>query len=121
MDQLVAAGLVTKTGDKIKMLSAKDRRRERALEPDEVHETLFGFEALKKKRTKKQILKIHPNDPQFRTALDACHALALRFIEAGGGSGGIGSAKALSGSRDGRKIPRLPASWKHSCMLRPRP
>ncbi|MFH1072612.1 MAG: DNA methyltransferase, partial [Nanoarchaeota archaeon] len=94
MDQLIVAGLVTKTGDKIKMLSAKDRRRERALEPDEVHETLFGFETIKKKRTKKQILKIHPNDPQFRTTLDACHALALRYIEAGGGSGGIGSAKA---------------------------
>ena len=42
VDQLVAAGLVSKTGDKIKILSAKDRRRERALEPDEVIETLFG-------------------------------------------------------------------------------
>jgi putative DNA methylase len=42
VDQLVAAGLVTKSGDKIQMVPAKERRRERALEPDEVTETLFG-------------------------------------------------------------------------------
>jgi adenine-specific DNA methylase len=95
VDQLVAAGLVSKSGDKIKMLSAKDRRRERALEPDEIAETLFGSVTVPKKRTKKQVLKVHPNDPQFRTALDACHALALRYIEARGGAAGIGSAKAL--------------------------
>ncbi len=95
VDQLVTAGLVTKSGDKIKMVPAKERRRERALEPDEITETLFGTVAVPKKRTKKQILKIHPNDPAYRTALDACHALALRYIEAGGDSAGIGSARAL--------------------------
>jgi hypothetical protein len=42
VSQLEAAGLVTKSGDKVKMLSARDRRRDRALEPDEVTETLFG-------------------------------------------------------------------------------
>lgn len=95
VEQLAVAGLVTKSGDKIQMLSAKERRRERALEPDEVDETLFGPVAVTKKRTKKQVLKVHPNDPRFRTALDACHALALRYLEAGGGGGGVGSAKAL--------------------------
>ncbi len=95
VEQLVIAGLVTKSGDKVKMLSAKDRRRERALEPDEVTAGLFGPVAVAKKRTKKQILKVHPNDPLFRTALDGCHALALRYVEAGGGAGGIGSARAL--------------------------
>src|SRR5712692_424187 len=95
VEQLVTAGLVAKSGDKIQMLSAQERRRERALEPDEVTETLFGPVTVSKKRTKKQILKVHPNDPRFRTALDACHALALRYIEAGGGTGGIGSARAL--------------------------
>jgi adenine-specific DNA methylase len=95
VDQLVTAGLVTKSGDKIKILPAKDRRRERALEPDEMNETLFGSVTVPKKRTKKQTLKIHPNDPQFRTALDACHALALRHLEAKGGAAGIGAAKAL--------------------------
>jgi len=96
VDQLVAAGLVSKSSDKIQMLPAKERRRERALEPDEVTETFFGPATIPKKRTKKEVLKIHPNDPRFRTALDACHALALRYLEAGGGAGGIGSAKALA-------------------------
>jgi adenine-specific DNA methylase len=95
VDQLVAAGLVGKSGDKVQMLSARDRRRERALEPDEVTETLFGPVAVARKRTKKHALKIHPNDPRFRTALDSCQALALRYLEAGGGAGGIGSARAL--------------------------
>lgn len=95
VDQLVTAGLVSKDGEKIKILPAKDRRRERALEPDEAVDTLFGPETIKRKRTKKQILKVHPNDPHFRTALDGCHALALRYTEARGGTSGIGSAKAL--------------------------
>jgi adenine-specific DNA methylase len=96
VDQMVAAGLVTKSGDKIKILSARERRRERALEPNEVEELIFGTVVKEKKRTKKDVRKVHPNDPQFFTALDACHALALRYIEAKGGSGGIGSAKALT-------------------------
>ncbi len=96
VDQLVVAGLVSKSGDKIKMLSAKERRRERALDPEEAIETLFGTVTVEKKRKKKDALKVHPNDPQFRTALDACHALALRYVEAGSTTGGIGSARALA-------------------------
>ncbi len=96
VDQLIVAGLVEKSGDKIKMLPAKQRRRERALEPDEIQETLFGAVKVPKKRKKKDVLKIHPNDPAFRTALDVCHALALRYTEAGGESAGIGSAKSLT-------------------------
>jgi len=95
VDELIAAGLVSKSSDKITILSAKERRRERALEPEEIEETLFGPITIPKRRTKKDILKIHPNDPGFRTALDSCHALALRFIETGNEKAGIGSAKAL--------------------------
>ncbi len=95
VDQLITAGLVSKSGEKIKILAAKDRRRERALEPNEVEELLFGTVVKQKKRKKKDIRKVHPNDPQFLTALDACHAAALRYVEAKGGAGGIGSAKAL--------------------------
>jgi len=94
VEQVIAAGLVSKSGDKIKMLSAQERRRKRAQTPDEARETLFGPVTVKKKRTKKQVLEVHPNDPMFRTALDACHALALRYVEAG--AGGVGSAKALA-------------------------
>jgi adenine-specific DNA methylase len=95
-DRLIVAGLVSKSSDKINMLSAKDRRRERPLEPDEVNETLFGPVTVPRRRSRRQILKVHPNDPGFRTSLDACHALALRFLEAGAGAGGVGSAKALA-------------------------
>ena len=95
VETLIAAGLVTKSGDKINMVPVKERRRARALEPDEAVETLFGPETTGKRRKKTDVLKIHPNDPHFRTALDGCHALALRYLEAGGGAGGIGNAKAL--------------------------
>ncbi len=37
-----------------------------------------------------------PNDPYFRTALDGCHALALRYLEAPDGNAGIGSARSLA-------------------------
>lgn len=98
VDLLTAAGLVSKTGDKIKLLSAKDRKRPKKLEQEEIEETLFGtMPTGKKKRVKKgDVLKVHPNDPRFRTALDACHALALRHIEAGGGNSGLGSARQLA-------------------------
>lgn len=96
VDQLVAAGLVAKSGDKIRMLSARERRRQRALEPDEVEATLFGAVTIARRRKKGDVLKVHPNDPHFRTALDGCHALALRYLEAGGGAGGVGSARALA-------------------------
>ena len=96
VSELEVAGLVRKSGDKIAMLSAKERRRSKPLEPDEIEELEFGLEAAKKRRRKKDALKVHPNDPQFRTAIDGCHALALRYIEAGGGAPGIGSARALA-------------------------
>ena len=96
VDQLVGAGLVFKSGDTIRMLSARERRRQRALEPEEVAETLFGPVLIRKRRRKTEVLKVHPNDPQFRTALDGCHALALRYVEASGGAGGIGSARGLA-------------------------
>ncbi len=96
VDQLVVAGLVTKSGDKIKILPAKERRRERALEREQIEETLFGPVSGQKKRVRRaDALKVHPNDPVFRTALDGCHALALRYLEADGGGAGVGSAKAL--------------------------
>ncbi|MGA9753279.1 MAG: DUF1156 domain-containing protein [Acidobacteriota bacterium] len=93
---LEAAGLVIKSGDKVQILPAKDRRRDQPLEADEVSETLFGQVTKPKRGSKKLALKVHPNDGRFRTALDACHALALRYLEAGSGTGGIGSAKALA-------------------------
>ena len=96
VDRLVAAGLVSKSGDKVLLLSAGQRRRERALEPSEAIETLFGPVTVSKRVLKKDTLKVHPNDPRFRTALDGCQALALRYLEAGGGAAGLGAARALA-------------------------
>jgi len=112
VDTLVAAGLVSKTGDKIKLLSAADRRRPKKLEMEEVGEALFGaLPTGKKKRVRKgDVLKVHPNDPHFRTALDGCHALALRYIEAGGGAAGVGAARQLAvqqGWKNGSPVGKL--------------
>lgn len=81
VSQLAAAGLVKRTSDKVNILSAKDRRRDRAVE---------DAEAAGKGG------KVHPNDVAFKTALDGCHALALRYAEAGGGNAGIGAARSLA-------------------------
>ena len=96
VEQLVAAGLVSKDGDKITVLPARDRRRERPLEQAELIQTLFGGVPVSVRRRKVDVLKVHPNDPGFRTALDGAHALVLRYLEAGGGSAGIGNARALA-------------------------
>ena len=112
VEAMVAAGLVVKSGDKIRLLSAQERRRPKKLELEEVEETLFGAMPLagRARVRKKDVLKVHPNDPQFRTALDGCHALALRYWEAGGGNPGIGSARQLAlqqGWKNGSPVARL--------------
>ncbi len=81
VSQLVTAGLVSRSSDKIKILTASDRRRDRAIE--DVDEAGKGG-------------RVHPNDVAFRTVLDGCHALALRYLEAGGGGAGIGAARSLA-------------------------
>ena len=101
VDQLIAAGLVEKEGDKAGCSSGPAPSRARAGTRG-VQETLFGPVAAGKKRKKEDVLKVHPNDPGFRTALDGCHALALRYLEAGGGNAGLGADK----------ISCPPANWK---------
>jgi adenine-specific DNA methylase len=100
VETLIAAGLVAKEGDKVRILSARQRRRDRPLEADEQVETLFGPEIRARRRRRSETLKVHPNDPVYRTALDACHALALRYVEADGGAAGIGAARALTRQQD---------------------
>lgn len=79
--QLVDAGLVSRKADNINILSAKERRRSRAIEDTE--DAGKGG-------------KVHPNDTAFRTAIDGCHALAMRYLDAGGGNAGIGAARSLA-------------------------
>ncbi|HYN76315.1 MAG TPA: hypothetical protein VES73_00790, partial [Lamprocystis sp. (in: g-proteobacteria)] len=67
VDGLVAAGLVAKTGDKVQMLSALERRRERALAAEEAPDRHTGA-ATAGRRRRKEGLKVHPNDVRFPTA-----------------------------------------------------
>ena len=93
VDELVAAGLVSKEGEKIKMLSAKQRRRDHGFSHAEAatQEVKVGGRG----RSKADALKVHPNDSSFRTTLDGCHALALRYLEAATEDAGIGAARGL--------------------------
>jgi putative DNA methylase len=94
---LEQAGLITVKQDKVRLLSAQERRREEPLTQEEAAQTLFGWVPGQKKHVKKtDALKVHPRDPQFRTKIDLVHALALEYLDAGGGLAGIGAAKALA-------------------------
>ena len=94
---LEQAGLIRVKQDNVRLLSAQERRRDRPLSQDEAAETLFGWLPGAKKHVKRaDALKVHPRDPHFRTKLDLVHALALEYLDAGGGLSGIGAAKALA-------------------------
>ncbi len=94
---LEIAGLISVKQDKVKILSATERRRDVPLRDDEAQQLLFGFVPGAGKRVKKvDALKIHPRDPAFRTHLDKAHALALAYADAGGGAAGIGAAKSFA-------------------------
>ncbi len=87
---LVDAGLVAKSGDQVRILTALERRREQPLRLDS---TRLGLEAPRKRRV---VRKVHPDDSRFETAVDMCHALALRYDDAGRGQNGIGAAASLA-------------------------
>ena len=89
---LVQAGLVTKSGDKVRLLSAAARRRPQPLSRLDV---LANPSRTKGGRLRTQ-RKVHPADEVFTSAIDMCHALALRYAEAGGGQAGIGAARSIA-------------------------
>ena len=93
VDRLKATGLVVSSGDKVKMLSAKERRRGKPVRTQE--DQLELLDLPKKGRTKLS-RKVHPNDEYFVSVIDMCHALALRYAEHGGGDAGIGAAKGMA-------------------------
>ncbi|PZW41846.1 hypothetical protein C8P66_12036 [Humitalea rosea] len=94
---LQQAGLITKTADKVNILSAADRRREAPLTEAEAQQLLFGWEpGVGKKMKAADALKIHPRDTVFRTHLDKAQALALTYADAGGGAAGIGAARSFA-------------------------
>jgi adenine-specific DNA methylase len=113
VQQLIIAGLISVAADKVKMLSAADRRRAEPLKEDEAQALLFRADAAaaRGKRVKKaDARKIHPRDPVFLTHLDKAQALVLAHQDAGGGAAGIGAARALAnrhGIRPGDPTVRL--------------
>ncbi|MBM3332744.1 hypothetical protein FJY68_13010 [candidate division WOR-3 bacterium] len=93
--QLEYAGLVVKKGEWTRISPASERRRERALERREAEALELDMGQPMKVRVKKTgIRKIHPKDPEFRTAIDGCHALALAGVKRDGFD--IGEAKTLA-------------------------
>jgi putative DNA methylase len=93
VNALIDAGLVVKKSDKVLLLSAKERRREKPIK--DASEQLELLPGGSRKRGRKS-RKVHPNDQYFVSAIDMCHALALRHAEAGGGEAGIGAAKGMA-------------------------
>jgi len=90
--RLKGAGLVTATGDKVKLLPAVERRRGKAVRTEQEQMELLKVPG--GRRTKPSRM-VHPNDEFFASAIDACHALALKYAEAGGGENGIGAARGV--------------------------
>lgn len=96
--KLEDAGLVIKRNEWTRMAPAQSRRRERKLEQREIDDSELDLGAPKKRRVKKgQVRKIHPQDPEFRTSIDACHALAMAAVKRDG-SVDVGAAKDLARS-----------------------
>jgi hypothetical protein len=99
VNRLLAAGLVEKQGDKVRLLSASDRRRERAIaEATAQFALLNGATKRGQPPTRSGGVRrqIHPEDALFASAVDMCHALALRWAEAGAGQAGIGAARGMA-------------------------
>lgn len=93
VNSLIAAGLVTKSGANVNLLPAKDRRRERSVQNVAEQASFLESQRRGRRRGKR---KVHPNDEYFASAIDMCHALALRYEEAGGGQAGIGAARGMA-------------------------
>jgi len=87
---LIDAGLLRKKSSSVVLLSARERRRDRPVRSVAEQLTLLGGAGRGRRKASR---KVHPNDEVFTSAIDMCHALALRYAEAGGGQAGIGAAR----------------------------
>jgi putative DNA methylase len=94
VNRLLEAGLLLKKGNNVQLLSAQERRRDRAVHDEaEQMELRLTQAGTRRKRFSRQV---HPGDEVFASAIDMCHALALRHLEAGGGQAGIGAARGMA-------------------------
>jgi putative DNA methylase len=90
--RLKETGLASATGDKVKLLPARERRRDRPIRTEQEQLDLLGESQRGRTRPSR---KVHPNDEFFVSAIDMCHALALKHADNGGGQAGIGAARGM--------------------------
>lgn len=95
VDRMKETGLVEKVSEKVKLLPASARRREKPIHSEQEQMTLLGLAGGGRGKRGAQ-RKVHPQDEYFATAIDVCHALALRYQEAGGGPVGIGAVRQMA-------------------------
>jgi putative DNA methylase len=93
VSRLKETGLITASGDKVKMVPARDRRRDKPIKTEQEQLALFGGGGRGRSRV---IRKVHPNDEFFVSAIDMCQALVLRYLESGGGQAGLGGAQGMA-------------------------
>ncbi len=102
-EDLVKAGLAEKKSQNIKLHSAIDRRRDRPMLQSDTP-------------SQADLKKLHPNDAEFRSAIDGAQALVLAYVEAGSGAAGIGAARAL-GNRHAWQAGSAVARLAHALVL----
>lgn len=94
VNRLRETGLITAVGEKVKMLPASARRREKPVKTQEEEAKLAaGFGRRKRPGASR---KVNPQDEYFTRAIDMCHALALRYADAEGGANGLAAAKGMA-------------------------
>ena len=102
-EDLKKAGLAETKSQNIRLLSATDRRRDRPILQNDTP-------------SQADLKKLHPNDAEFRSAIDGAQALVLAYVEAGTGAAGIGAARALS-NRHGWQAGSAVARLAHALVL----
>ena len=102
-EDLVKAGLAEKKSQNIHLFSATERRR-------------AGPVLQSDTPSQADLRKLHPNDAEFRSAIDGAQALVLAYVEAGSGPAGIGAARALA-NRHGWQAGSAVARLAHGLVL----
>ncbi|MDH7603136.1 MAG: DNA methyltransferase, partial [Armatimonadota bacterium] len=98
VSRLKEVGLIQAEGENVRILPASERRREKPVKSEQEQIALLSREANGSGRRRRSgtARKVHPQDEYFLSAIDMCHALALRYADAGGSDNGIASAKAMA-------------------------
>jgi adenine-specific DNA methylase len=95
VETLIASGLLAKKSEQVRLLPATERRRERSVRRDSPEAQLMLID-LPKRGRERRVRAVHPLDEVFASAIDACHAIALRYSDAGGGDAGIGAVRGMA-------------------------